>query len=220
MGCWPMAPCTTLAWRSTGSTTSSAPEPVSASGVPGCRGWTGPPLLTPLPCTVFTFHQFSQWLKTVTLPTMWLGGASLAWELLAALWRYAQGWGGGAVLVCRAGLTARGSPPLRWTQVRGWLWKLWAAVQLSIFGSATVAMFLVSLVGSTSQRTGRGGVGGGWRSSLSLCPLPPGAVLLRGTLHPRAPLDWGPPPVWRRGAPAAGQLLRPFSTDDWSGRAA
>uniref|UniRef100_K9IZA5 Lipase maturation factor n=1 Tax=Desmodus rotundus TaxID=9430 RepID=K9IZA5_DESRO len=70
--------------------------------------------------TIFTFHQFSQWLKTVTLPTMWLGGASLAWELLAALWR--------------------------WTQVRGWLWKLWAAVQLSIFGSATVAMFLVSLV--------------------------------------------------------------------------
>ncbi|KAF6119495.1 lipase maturation factor 2 [Phyllostomus discolor] len=70
--------------------------------------------------TTFTFHQFSQWLKTVTLPTMWLGGASLAWELLAALWR--------------------------WTQVRGWLRKLWAAVQLSIFGSATVAMFLVSLV--------------------------------------------------------------------------
>ncbi|XP_054426450.1 lipase maturation factor 2 [Pteronotus mesoamericanus] len=70
--------------------------------------------------TTFTFHQFSQWLKTVTLPTMWLGGASLAWELLAALWR--------------------------WTQVRGWLRKLWAAVQLSVFGSAAVAMFLVSLV--------------------------------------------------------------------------
>jgi hypothetical protein len=36
---------------------------------------------------VFTFHQLSQWLKTVTLPTMWLGAASLAWELLTALWR-------------------------------------------------------------------------------------------------------------------------------------
>lgn len=35
----------------------------------------------------FTFHQFSQWLKTVTLPTVWLGVASLAWELLTALWR-------------------------------------------------------------------------------------------------------------------------------------
>uniref|UniRef100_G3STW3 Lipase maturation factor n=1 Tax=Loxodonta africana TaxID=9785 RepID=G3STW3_LOXAF len=70
--------------------------------------------------TNFTFHQFSQWLKTVTLPTMWLGGASLAWELLAALWR--------------------------WTQVRGWLWKLWSAVQLSVFGTATVALFTVSLV--------------------------------------------------------------------------
>ncbi|NIG61745.1 lipase maturation factor 2 [Pontoporia blainvillei] len=38
--------------------------------------------------TTFTFHQFSQWLKMVTLPTMWLGAASLAWELLTALWRY------------------------------------------------------------------------------------------------------------------------------------
>ncbi|XP_036904583.1 lipase maturation factor 2 [Sturnira hondurensis] len=70
--------------------------------------------------TIFTFHQFSQWLKMVTLPTMWLGGASLTWELLTALWR--------------------------WTQVRGWSRKLWAAVQLSVCGSATVAMFLVSLV--------------------------------------------------------------------------
>ncbi|XP_004700668.1 lipase maturation factor 2 [Echinops telfairi] len=70
--------------------------------------------------TNFTFHQFSQWLKSVTLPTMWLGGASLAWELLAALWR--------------------------WTQVRGWLWKLWSAVQLFVFGVATVALFTISLV--------------------------------------------------------------------------
>ncbi|KAM8778436.1 lipase maturation factor 2 [Rhynchonycteris naso] len=70
--------------------------------------------------TTFTFHQFSKWLEMVTLPTMWLGGASLTWELLAALWR--------------------------WTQVQGWLQKLCAAIQLSIFGTATVAMFLVSLV--------------------------------------------------------------------------
>ncbi|XP_004460427.2 lipase maturation factor 2 [Dasypus novemcinctus] len=70
--------------------------------------------------TTFTFHQFSQWLKTVTLPTMWLGVASLAWELLAAFWR--------------------------WTQVQGCLRKLWAAVQLSVLGTATVAMFTISLV--------------------------------------------------------------------------
>ncbi|XP_046299430.1 lipase maturation factor 2 isoform X1 [Marmota monax] len=70
--------------------------------------------------TTFTFHQFSQWLKTVTLPTVWLGVASLAWELLTALWR--------------------------WTQVRGWLPKLRAAIQLSILGAATVALFLISLV--------------------------------------------------------------------------
>ncbi|KAK2494419.1 hypothetical protein MC885_013989 [Smutsia gigantea] len=70
--------------------------------------------------TTFTFHQFSQWLKMVTLPTMWLGAVSLAWELLTALWR--------------------------WTQVRGWLRKLYAAVQLSVFGTATVALFMISLV--------------------------------------------------------------------------
>lgn len=70
--------------------------------------------------TTFTFHQFSQWLKMVTLPTMWLGAASLTWELLTALWR--------------------------WTQVQGWLQKIWAAVQLSIFGTATVALFTISLV--------------------------------------------------------------------------
>ncbi|XP_023077389.2 lipase maturation factor 2 [Piliocolobus tephrosceles] len=70
--------------------------------------------------TTFTFHQFSQWLKTLTLPTVWLGVASLAWELLSALWR--------------------------WTQVRGWLRKFSAAVKLSLVSTATVALFLISLV--------------------------------------------------------------------------
>ncbi|XP_021563218.1 lipase maturation factor 2 [Carlito syrichta] len=70
--------------------------------------------------TNFTFHQFSQWLQTVTLPTVWLGAASLTWELLTALWR--------------------------WTQVRGWLRKLSAAVPLSVLGVATVALFVTSLV--------------------------------------------------------------------------
>ncbi|XP_034841874.1 lipase maturation factor 2 isoform X1 [Mirounga leonina] len=70
--------------------------------------------------TTFTFHQFTQWLKMVTLPTMWLGVASLTWELLNALWR--------------------------WTQVRGWLRKLCTAVQLFVFGTATVALFVISLV--------------------------------------------------------------------------
>lgn len=36
----------------------------------------------------------------------------------------------------------------RWVQVRGSLRKLYAAVQLSVFGTATVALFLISLVGS------------------------------------------------------------------------
>lgn len=70
--------------------------------------------------TTFTFHQFSQWLKTVTLPTMWLGAASLTWELLTALWR--------------------------WTQVRGLLQKLFTGVQLSVFGVVVVVLFMISLV--------------------------------------------------------------------------
>lgn len=70
--------------------------------------------------TTFTFHQFSQWLKTVTLPTVWLGTASLAWELLVVLWR--------------------------WIQVQGWSRKFSAGIQLSILGAATVALFLISLV--------------------------------------------------------------------------
>lgn len=68
----------------------------------------------------FTFHQFSQWLKMVTLPTVWLGAASLAWELLIALWR--------------------------WIHVQGWLQKFFASIQLSVLGTATVALFLISLV--------------------------------------------------------------------------
>ncbi|XP_034371920.2 lipase maturation factor 2 isoform X1 [Arvicanthis niloticus] len=70
--------------------------------------------------TTFTFHQFSEWLKKVTLPTVWLGTASLAWELLVVLWR--------------------------WIQVQGWLRKFFAGVQLSVLGTATVALFLISLV--------------------------------------------------------------------------
>lgn len=116
------------------------------------------PASHPLPPTAFTFHQFSQWLKVVTLPTIWLGVASLTWELLRALWRYVGGGGAGRLAHCRAaraGLTAL-HPPLRWTQVWGWLGKFCAAVQLFIFGIATAALFLISLVGSTSQGQGRG----------------------------------------------------------------
>lgn len=94
---------------------------------------------------------------------MWLGVASLTWELLRALWRCVPGRGrgrgrGGGRAGCRAtraGPTAL-HPPLRWTQVWGWLQKFWAAVQLFIFGIATAALFVISLVGTTSQGRGRG----------------------------------------------------------------
>lgn len=81
----------------------STPESVSAGlGGSGPVGRAGAPCLTHLPPTAFTFHQFSQWLKMVTLPTMWLGAASLAWELLTALWRYIAGAGVGARPLVRA----------------------------------------------------------------------------------------------------------------------
>lgn len=48
--------------------------------------------------------------------------------------------------------------------MRGWLRKLCTAVQLFVFGTATVALFVISLVGSPW------GGGGGWRDSTELLP--------------------------------------------------
>lgn len=62
--------------------------------------------------------------------------------------------------------------------MQGWLQKIWAAIQLSIFGTATVALFTVSLVGSTSQRA----VGGGWRGSTE--PLPTGPQVPYSYMEP------------------------------------
>ncbi|XP_038612219.1 lipase maturation factor 2 [Tachyglossus aculeatus] len=81
--------------------------------------------------TAFTFHEFSQWLRAVILPTVGLGVVALAWELLTALYRCGQ--------------------------VRGCLGKLWAMAQLSIFGAATVAMFIISLVPYTYLEPGANG---------------------------------------------------------------
>ncbi|CAB1323121.1 unnamed protein product, partial [Coregonus sp. 'balchen'] len=39
--------------------------------------------------TAFTFHQFNQFLKTVTFPSVWLGVLSLTWELVSAMFRCA-----------------------------------------------------------------------------------------------------------------------------------
>lgn len=63
---------------------------------------------------------------------------------------------GGWVQPCRAGLTAVLFSAPRWVQVRGSLQKLCAAVPLSVLGTATVALFLISLVGSPLEP----GVGG------------------------------------------------------------
>ncbi|XP_020838517.1 lipase maturation factor 2 [Phascolarctos cinereus] len=78
--------------------------------------------------TAFTFHEFSQWLKVVTMPSVWLGMASLLWVLLTALYRCAR--------------------------IRRWLGKLKATIQLSIIGAATVAMFTISLVPYTYLEPG------------------------------------------------------------------
>uniref|UniRef100_K7F4K2 Lipase maturation factor n=1 Tax=Pelodiscus sinensis TaxID=13735 RepID=K7F4K2_PELSI len=70
--------------------------------------------------TAFTYHDFIQWLKTVTLPIVGLSLLSLAWEIIYALYRCA----------C----------------VRGFPWKLWATLQWAVFAAAAVGMFTVSLV--------------------------------------------------------------------------
>ncbi|KAG9337305.1 hypothetical protein JZ751_028873 [Albula glossodonta] len=70
--------------------------------------------------TAFTFHQFNHFLKTVTIPTIWLGVLSLTWEVVTAMFKCA----------C----------------VRGFFWKLWATVQWAIFTTAAVGVFALSVV--------------------------------------------------------------------------
>ncbi|NWZ14533.1 LMF2 factor, partial [Agelaius phoeniceus] len=68
----------------------------------------------------FTYHEFTMWLRTVTLPLVGVASLSLSWEILAAMYRCA----------C----------------VRGCFWKLWATLQWAIMATATVGLFAVSLV--------------------------------------------------------------------------
>ncbi|KAJ0029197.1 hypothetical protein NQD34_004194 [Periophthalmus magnuspinnatus] len=70
--------------------------------------------------TAFTYHQFNQFLKAVTIPCVWMGVLSLTWEMITAMFRCA----------C----------------VRGFLWRLGGTLQWTLFGAAAVAMFTISLV--------------------------------------------------------------------------
>ncbi|XP_078409286.1 lipase maturation factor 2a [Cetorhinus maximus] len=69
---------------------------------------------------VFTFHEFTQWLKIVTPLTIWIGVLSLSWEIIKSL--------------------------LSSLMVRGFIAKLWAFSQWAVFAAAAIAMFAVSLV--------------------------------------------------------------------------
>ncbi|KAL7401982.1 hypothetical protein ABVT39_007672 [Epinephelus coioides] len=70
--------------------------------------------------TAFTYHQFNQFLKTVTIPCIWIGVLSLTWEMVKAMFRCA----------C----------------VSGFLKRFFGTVQWTLFAAATAAMFTVSLV--------------------------------------------------------------------------
>ncbi|KAM4747835.1 lipase maturation factor 2 isoform 2-T2 [Rhinophrynus dorsalis] len=70
--------------------------------------------------TAFTYHDFQQWLRTITFPSIWMAVASLGWEILNGMYRSAA--------------------------VRGMFWKLWSTLQWVIFSCTVVAMFTVSLV--------------------------------------------------------------------------
>ncbi|XP_054255718.1 lipase maturation factor 2 [Indicator indicator] len=72
----------------------------------------------------FTYHEFTTWLGTVTLPLVGLGFLSLSWEILLALYRSLS--------------------------VPGCCWKLWATLQWGIFTCATLGVFAISLVPFTS----------------------------------------------------------------------
>lgn len=70
--------------------------------------------------TAFTFHQFNQFLKTVTIPCVWMGVLSLMWQMITAMFRCA----------C----------------VSGFLRRFWGTFQWTLFGAAAIAMFTISLV--------------------------------------------------------------------------
>ncbi|GAA6225474.1 lipase maturation factor 2 [Lates japonicus] len=70
--------------------------------------------------TAFTYHQFNQFLKTVTIPSIWIGVLSLTWEMVTAMFRCA----------C----------------VSGFLKRFCGTVQWTVFAAASAAMFTVSLV--------------------------------------------------------------------------
>uniref|UniRef100_H2ULX2 Lipase maturation factor n=1 Tax=Takifugu rubripes TaxID=31033 RepID=H2ULX2_TAKRU len=70
--------------------------------------------------TAFTYHQFNQFMKTVTIPSVWIGVLSLTWELVSSMFRCA----------CISGFLKRFCGTVQWT----------------VFAAATAAMFTVSLV--------------------------------------------------------------------------
>nr|XP_040024217.1 lipase maturation factor 2-like [Gasterosteus aculeatus aculeatus] len=70
--------------------------------------------------TAFTYHQFNQFLKTVTIPCIWIAVLSLTWEMVTAMFR------------C--------------TCVSGFLKRFWGTLQWAVFATATAAMFTISLV--------------------------------------------------------------------------
>ncbi|XP_008297935.1 lipase maturation factor 2a [Stegastes partitus] len=70
--------------------------------------------------TAFTYHQFNEFLKTVTIPSVWIGVLSLTWEMVRSMFRCA----------C----------------VSGFLKRFWGTVQWTLFAAASASMFAVSLV--------------------------------------------------------------------------
>ncbi|XP_037538792.1 lipase maturation factor 2a [Nematolebias whitei] len=70
--------------------------------------------------TAFTYHQFNTFLKSVTIPCVWIGVLSLTWEMVTSMFRCA----------C----------------VSGFLKRFGRMVQWMVFAAAAAAMFAVSLV--------------------------------------------------------------------------
>ncbi|KAI3371369.1 hypothetical protein L3Q82_023972, partial [Scortum barcoo] len=70
--------------------------------------------------TAFTYYQFNQFLKTVTIPCIWIGVLSLTWEIVTSMFRCA----------C----------------VSGFLRRFYGTMQWTVFAAAAAAMFTVSLV--------------------------------------------------------------------------
>lgn len=120
-------------------------------------------------CPAFTYHQFNQFMKTVTIPSVWIGVLSLTWELISSMFRLDSSlcWGSAGGKGVTHILCSR-----RCACVSGFLKRFCGTVQWTVFAAATAAMFTISLVGHSHAVINRSFHGYQFVLFSTRCPSP------------------------------------------------